>query len=123
MSVFSKFKTHIQTDDKHKQVSLRTHYYATSPSAILDYVSAETFRPSLKVRRIDKNRGELSFLFPEGDGLMTVIQIDGGRTAVDFTLNRESMLGSDLVELATNLYRELDEKFPLRAIGNEKVER
>ncbi|MCT4782522.1 MULTISPECIES: hypothetical protein [Exiguobacterium] len=122
MGVFDKFQTHIQTDDSHKQEALRTRYYAASPNAVLKWLDERIQSEGQTVRRVDSERGELAFTGDGWDALATVIQVDGGRTAVDFTLNRDSRFGSDLHQIVVTYYEALRQKFPLRAIGNQTVE-
>ncbi|MCC5893010.1 hypothetical protein [Exiguobacterium sp.] len=123
MGLFDKFQTHIQTDDSHKNEALRTRYFAASPNAVLTWLSDQIKTQGQTVRRIDAERGELAFNGEGWDALATIIQVDGGRTAVDFTMNRESRIGPDLGPLVTTYYEALEQKFPLRAIGNQTVER
>ncbi|WP_214824681.1 hypothetical protein [Exiguobacterium algae] len=122
MGFLDKLQTHIETKDTHKNESLRTRYYAASPNAILKWLEGTIQSEGQAVRRIDTNRGELSFYGEGWDGLVTVIQVDGGRTAVDFTLNREQRLGVDLARIVQRYYDALQQQFPLRAIGNQSVE-
>lgn len=123
MGLLDKLQTHIETKDTHKNESLRTRYYSASPNAILQWLESQIQSNGQTVRRIDSNRGELSFIGEGWDGLITVVQVDGGRTAVDFTLNREQRLGADLGQIITHYYEALTQQFPLRAIGNKSVER
>ncbi|STO07754.1 hypothetical protein [Exiguobacterium aurantiacum] len=123
MGLFDKFQTHIQTDDSHKNEALRTRYFAASPNAVLTWLSEQIKTQGETVRRVDSERGELAFNGEGWDALATIIQVDGGRTAVDFTMNRESRIGPDLGPLVTKYYEALEQKFPLRAIGNQSVER
>ena len=122
MGFLDKLQTHIETKDTHKNESLRTRYYAASPNAILKWLEGTIQSEGQAVRRIDTNRGELSFYGEGWDGLVTVIQVDGGRTAVDFTMNREQRLGVDLARIVQRYYDALQQQFPLRAIGNQSVE-
>ncbi|WP_214843384.1 hypothetical protein [Exiguobacterium alkaliphilum] len=122
MGVFDKFQTHMQTDDSHKQEALRTRYYAASPNAVLKWLEETIKTEGQTVRRVDADRGELAFQGDGWDALATVIQVDGGRTAVDFTLNRDSRFGPDLRQIVVTYYEALQQKFPLRAIGNKTVE-
>ena len=122
MGFLDKLQTHIETRDTHKNESLRTRYYAASPNAILKWLEGTIQSEGQAVRRIDTNRGELSFYGEGWDGLVTVIQVDGGRTAVDFTMNREQRLGVDLARIVQRYYDALQQQFPLRAIGNQSVE-
>lgn len=123
MGLFGKFQTHIQTTDTHKQESLRTRYFAASSSALLTGLAKTIETNGHTVRRLDSDRGELSFAGEGWDALATVIQVEGGRTAVDFTCNRENRLGTDLYDLVERYYASLQQQFPLRAIGNQSVER
>ncbi|MDA5559356.1 hypothetical protein PJK55_01310 [Exiguobacterium sp. MMG028] len=123
MGLLDKLQTHIETKDTHKNELLRTRYYAASPNAILQWLESQIQANGQTVRRIDANRGELSFIGDGWDGLITIVQVDGGRTAVDFTLNREQRLGTDLGQIITHYYEALTQQFPLRAIGNKSVER
>lgn len=123
MGLLDKFQTHIQTDDTHKNEALRTRYFATSPSTVLTWLNERVKSEGHTVRRIDADRGELAFNGDGWDALATVVQVDGGRTAVDFTMNRQQMLGPDIRQIVTAYYEALQLKFPLRAIGNQSVER
>ncbi|WP_214741322.1 MULTISPECIES: hypothetical protein [unclassified Exiguobacterium] len=123
MGLLDKLQTHIETKDTHKHESLQTRYYAASPISILQWLEGQIQSNGQTVRRIDSNRGELSFIGEGWDGLITIVQVDGGRTAVDFTLNREQRFGADLAQIVSNYYEALTKQFPLRAIGNKSVER
>ena len=123
MGLLDKLQTHIETKDTHKNEMLQTRYYAASSNAILQWLEGQIQSNDQTVRRIDSNRGELSFVGDGWDGLVTVVQVDGGRTAVDFTLNREQRLGTDLAQIVSYYYESLTQQFPLRAIGNKSVER
>ncbi|WP_214701793.1 MULTISPECIES: hypothetical protein [unclassified Exiguobacterium] len=123
MGLLDKLQTHIETKDTHKNESLQTRYYAASPNAIIQWLEELIQSKGQLVRRIDTNRGELSFIGEGWDGLVTIVQVDGGRTAVDFTLNREQRLGVDLAQIVAHYYEALSQQFPLRAIGNKTVER
>lgn len=123
MGLLDKLQTHIETKDTHKNESLRTRYYAASPNVILQWLESQIQSNGQTVRRIDSNRGELSFIGDGWDGLISIVQVDGGRTAVDFTLNREQRLGTDLAQIVAHYYEALTQQFPLRAIGNKSVER
>ncbi|WP_214706325.1 MULTISPECIES: hypothetical protein [unclassified Exiguobacterium] len=123
MGLFDKFQTHVQTDDSHKNEALRTRYVAASPSAVLTWLRERIQAEGQTVRRVDADRGEVAFHGDGWDALATIVQVDGGRTAVDFTLNRDRMLGPDLGQIVTTYYEALSVKFPLRAIGNQSVER
>lgn len=122
MGIFDKLQTHIETKDTHKNETLRTRYYAASPNAMLKWLDEYIQSEGQTVRRIDADRGELSFVGDGWDALATVIQVDGGRTAVDFTMNREQRLGVDLAKIVDRYYGALQQHFPLRAIGNQTVE-
>lgn len=123
MGLLDKFQTHVQTDDSHKNEALRTRYVAASPTAVLTWLSEQIQLAGQTIRRVDADRGEVAFTGDGWDALATVVQVDGGRTAVDFTLNREQMLGPDLGQIVNIYYEALQSKFPLRAIGNQSVER
>lgn len=123
MGLLDKFQTHLQTDDTHKNEALRTRYFATSPNAVLTWLNERIETEGQTVRRVDPERGELAFYGDGWDALATVVQVDGGRTAVDFTMNRDQMIGPDLKQIVTAYYDALQNKFPLRAIGNQSVER
>ncbi|WP_215142485.1 hypothetical protein [Exiguobacterium qingdaonense] len=123
MGLFDKLQTHIETKDTHKNESLQTRYYSASPNAILKWLENQIQANGQTVRRIDANRGELSFIGDGWDGLITIVQVDGGRTAVDFTLNREQRIGTDLARIVSHYYDALTNQFPLRAIGTKSVER
>lgn len=123
MGLLDKLQTHIQTDDAHKNEALRTQYFAASPHAMLIWLNEKIVSDGQTVRRVDAERGELSFKGQGWDALATIVQVEGGKTAVDFTMNREQMFGPDLTQIVTKYYEALQVKFPIRAIGNESVER
>lgn len=123
MGLLDKLQTHVETKDTHKNETLRTRYYAASPNAMLNWMNDYIQSEGETVRRIDDGRGELSFYGDGWDGLVTIVQVDGGRTAVDLTLNREHRLGVDLSRIVNRYYEALQQQFPLRAIGNQSVER
>ncbi len=123
MGLLDKLQTHIETKDTHKNEMLQTRYYAASSHAMLQWLEGKIQENGQTVRRIDANRGELSFIGEGWDGLITIVQVDGGRTAVDFTLNREQRFGADLSQIVSYYYEALTQQFPLRAIGNKTVER
>ncbi|MGA9231987.1 MAG: hypothetical protein WBV68_08025 [Exiguobacterium oxidotolerans] len=120
MGFKERLQKQLETSDTHKNEKLRTHYYAATPEMLFTGLETVVAKQHGTVKRIDVERGELSFQGTGLDGLATVIMVGSGRTAVDLFLHREGLLGPDLEQWIETIYRELDATYRLKMIGTKE---
>ncbi|CAM3859637.1 hypothetical protein [Alkalicoccus chagannorensis] len=122
------FSSRIETGEHHPDESLQTHYYKAMKDKVFDELQAMfDQKQGYEVKSISPEHGEMIVDVKHGKKafmVITVIMVRPYRTAVDFSINTDTILFSDFgysAKLARTLYKELNERLTFigTALGSE----
>jgi hypothetical protein len=93
--LFTRFRKHIETSDKHRDDSLKTHYYKGTFNQIFQSVE-QVFREDADCRivTVSKEHGEIAVEVSKPIPcflIITIVSVKPLETAIDFNISTEKM--------------------------------
>ncbi|MDQ0255061.1 hypothetical protein J2S74_002443 [Evansella vedderi] len=118
------FSTHTETREKHVDEKLRTHYYKSTKDKVIQDIQALLGQQSgFTISSINEEHGEIIVNVKKGKKafmVITVIMVRPFRTAIDISVNTETILFSDFGysrKLIYHLYGEINKRLQFVGTG------